>query len=83
MITFLCAIAALLLGYITYGSFVERIFKPTDAPTPATFMSAVTFTYILQAKEGFQLGIDISYPAGIIFAIICAGLFLRKVYLEK
>ena len=35
MITFLCAIAALLLGYIIYGGFVERIFKPTDAPTPA------------------------------------------------
>ncbi|WP_276839382.1 carbon starvation CstA family protein [Anaerovibrio lipolyticus] len=53
------------------------------AAIPATFMSAVTFTYILQAKEGFQLGIDICYPAGIIFAIVCAGLFLRKVYLEK
>ncbi len=38
---------------------------------PALFMSVVTCTYILQAKEGFELSTSITYPAGIIFALIC------------
>ncbi|MBP2025376.1 carbon starvation CstA family protein [Peptoniphilus stercorisuis] len=46
---------------------------------PATFMSAVTSTYILMADEGFKLSKNISYIAGIIFAIICLGLFIRYI----
>ena len=37
---------------------------------PATFMSAVSMTYILMADEGFRLGAGIGYPAGIAFAAI-------------
>jgi carbon starvation protein CstA len=48
------------------------------AAVPATFMSAVTFTYILQAPEGLRLSTAISYPAGLIFAATCLGLFLFK-----
>lgn len=50
---------------------------------PATFMSAVTFTYILQAPEGLQLPTAISYPAGIIFAIICVMLFACHISRHK
>ena len=35
---------------------------------PATFMSAVSMTYILMAPEGFRLGAQIAYPAGCVFA---------------
>ncbi len=35
MITFFVALAILILGYFVYGTIVERIFKPTDRPTPA------------------------------------------------
>lgn len=42
---------------------------------PATFMSAVSCTYILIAKEGLQLSTGIAYPAGIVFAIVCFCLF--------
>lgn len=35
MLTFLISIAALILGYVLYGAFIERIVKPTDAATPA------------------------------------------------
>jgi len=35
---------------------------------PATFMSAVSLTYILMADEGFRLSSIIAYPAGIGFA---------------
>jgi len=45
---------------------------------PATFMTAVTVTYILQAPEGFSLSTDISYPVGIIVAIILFAVFVWK-----
>ena len=35
MITFFISLAALVVGYLVYGSFVERIFSPDDRPTPA------------------------------------------------
>ena len=37
---------------------------------PATFMSAVSMTYILMADEGFRLSAGIGYPAGIAFAVL-------------
>lgn len=37
---------------------------------PATFMSAVSLTYILMADEGFRLLPVIAYPAGIVFALV-------------
>jgi carbon starvation protein CstA len=48
------------------------------ATVPATFMSAVTMTYILQAPEGFQLSTAISYPVGLAFAAGLLMLFLFK-----
>lgn len=54
------------------------------AVVPATFMSAVTFTYFMMAKE--TMGkipalLDnhaVSYPCGIIFAIACLALYFKK-----
>lgn len=48
------------------------------AAIPATFMSAVSCTYILMAPEGFKLSASISYPIGIIFAIGCLTTFMLK-----
>ena len=47
---------------------------------PATFMSAVSMTYILMAKEGLGLSSGISYPIGIVFAaaLFCIYLFKAK-----
>lgn len=45
------------------------------AALPATFMSAVSMTYILYADEGFKLSTKIAYPVGIVFAILCVALF--------
>ena len=47
------------------------------AMIPAIFMSIVTFTYILQAKEGLQLPPTITYPAGIAFAVFCLILCIK------
>lgn len=51
------------------------------ATIPATFMTAVVTTYILQAPEGFGLPSSVTYPTGVICAAVAFGLFatfLRK-----
>ena len=53
------------------------------ALVPAIFMSAVTTTYLLQAPEGFGLPTNITYPAGIGFAILFTALFVRAFILRK
>ncbi|MBF4501043.1 carbon starvation protein A [Savagea sp. SN6] len=35
MITFIVSIILLVIGYLTYGKYVERVFGPKDRPTPA------------------------------------------------
>ena len=35
MLSFLLSLAALVVGYLLYGRFVERVFAPDDRPTPA------------------------------------------------
>ena len=44
---------------------------------PATFMSAVTMTYILTAKEGLQLSLGTAQPIGIAFAVALFGFYLN------
>ena len=53
------------------------------AAIPATFMSAVVSTYILQAQEGLSLSIFIAYPVGIIFAAVCFGLYYYNIIYKK
>jgi len=50
---------------------------------PATFMSAVSCTYILQAPEGLTLSTSISYPVGIAFAVLCVGLYYKATFGNK
>ncbi|WP_058485005.1 carbon starvation CstA family protein [Defluviitalea phaphyphila] len=45
---------------------------------PATFMTAVTITYIMIAEEGFRLSSSIGYPIGIGAAVIAIIFFLYK-----
>lgn len=45
---------------------------------PATFMSAVSCTYILMAEEGLRLSQGISCPVGAVFAAACMTLYLFK-----
>lgn len=49
------------------------------ATIPATFMTSVVTTYILQAPEGLRLPTTISYPVGIIAAIVAASAFFMVV----
>ncbi|MBU3180256.1 carbon starvation CstA family protein [Clostridium psychrophilum] len=61
----------------TAGMYMVSIGKKHwIATVPATFMTAVCTSYILIAPEGFQLSQSISYPAGIIAAIVAMVIFL-------
>ena len=46
---------------------------------PASFMSAVSMTYILMADEGFKLGSSVAYPCGIVFAAACFMFYIYMV----
>ena len=50
-------------------------FTSLIAALPAAFMTAVSFTYILMANEGFRLGENIGYPVGIAAAVILFGVY--------
>ena len=43
---------------------------------PAVFMTAVSVTYILTAKEGFQLPVSVAYPVGMTTATVFLGIYL-------
>lgn len=53
------------------------------AAIPATFMSVVTATYILQAEEGLKLPVSVSSPAGVVFAVIFLLLYLKSTFWSK
>lgn len=53
------------------------------ATVPAVFMTAVSFTYILQAPEGFGLSTSISYPIGLAITVVISLLFANRVKKER
>ena len=52
------------------------------ASIPATFMSAVSMSYLLQAKEGFGLNACLSNVIGVCFALVLLSVYFVKVYLK-
>ncbi|WP_320406143.1 carbon starvation CstA family protein [Gudongella oleilytica] len=48
------------------------------ASLPATFMTAASITYIMQASEGFKLASSIAYPVGAIAAFAAMLFFINK-----
>jgi len=58
------------------------------AAVPATFMSAVSVTYLMYAPECFNLikqgqtGIVISYAVGVVVAVIFLAIFLVTAYIH-
>ena len=53
------------------------------AVVPAVFMSYVSVSYILQAKEGFRLNPTFSNATGIIAGLIFFAVFMNRVKKEK
>ncbi|OEH93495.1 carbon starvation CstA family protein [Bacillus solimangrovi] len=50
------------------------------AMVPATFMTMATFTYILYAKIGFNLPLNVAYVVAAIITVIVVGLFYRSAF---
>ena len=74
------AMFVLWAGAVYLAKFA-KVAKPISslmAALPATFMSAVSCTYILYADEGFKLSTKIAYPVGIIFAVVCFAIYLCR-----
>jgi carbon starvation protein CstA len=61
----------------------KKQIKSLITALPATFMSAVSMTYILMAEEGLRLNAGIAYPAGIGFAAILFAFYLVKLFQGK
>ncbi|WP_408071818.1 carbon starvation protein A [Butyrivibrio sp. JL13D10] len=77
------------LAMITLWTCTSYLLKESDnkyksliTALPATFMSAVSLTYILMAKEGLRLSATIGYPAGLIFAAILFIVYIWKLFKE-
>lgn len=65
-------------GYICKYAKVAKPISLLMAALPAAFKSAVSCTYILYADAGFKLSTSISYPIGIVFAVVCFGIYLFR-----
>ena len=61
-------------GKYRFGSLLTAL--------PATFMTAVSITYILMAKEGFGLGQTIAYISGGAAAVVLLGIYLTVLLLH-
>ena len=55
-------------GKYRFGSLITAL--------PASFMSAVSLTYLLRSDEGFEISTDIAYPVGIAFAVVLFVIYL-------
>ena len=67
---------AMISLWVATAYLVREVKKPVQTlmtALPAAFMSAVSLTYILMAKEGFGLSAPIAYPAGVAFALALFG----------
>ena len=69
---------AMISLWVATAYLIKRGGKPYTSlltALPAAFMSAVSLTYILMAKEGFRLSGSVAYPAGIVFAAALFALY--------
>ena len=55
-------------GKYRFGSLITAL--------PASFMSAVSLTYLLRSDEGFEISTNIAYPVGIAFAVVLFVIYL-------
>ena len=55
----------------------EKLYSLLTA-LPATFMTGVSATYILMAKEGFRLSATVSYPVGLAVALAAFAFYLYQ-----
>lgn len=88
MITFLICVVLLIVGYMTYGKFVDKVFAPDDRPTPAIAledgvdyvpMDTITISY----KDTYKISQHLvrtshAYPNSVIAIYKPNGTFLTS-----
>jgi carbon starvation protein CstA len=81
MITFLVSLVALVLGYLVYGKFVERVFGPDDRQTPAVAKADGVDFIVLPNWKIFMIQFLNIAGTGPIFGAIMGAKFGPAAYL--
>ncbi len=81
MITFILSLAALVLGYIFYGRFVERVFGPDDRVTPAVSKADGLDYIVMPGWKIFMIQFLNIAGTGPIFGAIMGAKFGPAAYL--
>lgn len=81
MITFVLSFVALILGYLFYGRFVERVFGPDDRVTPAVAKSDGLDYIVLPSWKVFMIQFLNIAGTGPIFGAIMGAKFGPVAYL--
>lgn len=81
MITFLVSLVALIVGYMLYGKFVERVFGPDDRLTPAVAKSDGVDFMVLPNWKVFMIQFLNIAGTGPIFGAIMGAKFGPAAYL--
>lgn len=69
---------AMIMLWTGYAYLVKPNKNHYTSALPAIFMTVVTFSYIIQAPEGFRLPTNIANPIGILAGIALAALLFVK-----
>jgi carbon starvation protein CstA len=81
MISFLLSFVALVVGYLLYGRFVERVFAPDDRPTPALAKADGLDYIVLPSWKIFMIQFLNIAGTGPIFGAIMGAKFGPVAYL--
>ncbi|MBQ7537675.1 carbon starvation CstA family protein [uncultured Treponema sp.] len=81
MVTFFVALAILIGGYFVYGALVEKIFKPTENPTPAIANPDGVDYVPIPAAKAFLIQLLNIAGLGPIFGAISGAMWGPSVYI--
>ena len=81
MITFIVSLVALVVGYVVYGRFVERVFGPDDRETPAVAKADGVDYIVLPGWKVFMIQFLNIAGTGPIFGAIMGAKFGPAAYL--
>lgn len=78
MISFTLSLIALIIGYLLYGKFVERIFSPDDRPTPAVAHADGVDYIVMPTWKVFMIQFLNIAGTGPIFGAIMGAWYSRR-----
>ncbi len=81
MISFFVCLAILIVGYVVYGAFIERTFKPDDRETPAVAMADGTDYVVMGNGKIFLIQLLNIAGLGPIYGAIAGALWGPSVFL--